>query len=73
MKIYRVTFNEYNYSYDGVLNNDGTVYPGKIGYLSTGNKPYLITEHQICGIADFGGGIKTLEFVGNLCTELPIE
>ena len=66
MKIYAVTFNQHiNSSNDAVSKVDPENRKSSL-YLSIGNQPFLITEDQIEQIREYGYGIKSLVFVGNL-------
>ena len=62
-KLYEVIFNHYtNYS-DEYVRNEKTK-----SYLDT-SEPVIITEEQIPHMKHWGGGIKTLKYVGVLAFE----
>ena len=66
MKIYSVTFNEFtNYMKDTVSNRK-QIGSNDDQYIGLGSQPLLVTEDQIEAIKQYGGGIETLKFVGNL-------
>lgn len=65
-RLYAVTFNKQHSETIAVSNDEydwSTAY-AKITVPKIG--PMIITEDQISMITEFGGGIKTLEFVGTL-------
>ena len=65
VKIYSVKFIRYtDYSRDTV-SNDAEEIKDSI-YLDVGTEPFLIREDQIEFYKQFGGGIASLTFVGNL-------
>ena len=63
-KIYKVEFMKYaNYCRDKVTNGETEI--GKIEYLNVPS-PFLIKEYEIESYKKWGGGYKSLEFVGYL-------
>ena len=70
MKIYAVTFNKYtNCQRDTVTNRDSLppeeAHNHKMIHAG-GDGKFLVTEDQIIDMLDYGGGIRNMEFVGNL-------
>ena len=59
-KIYKITFNEYTNAMRDTVYREDTA-----KYLHVPDL-FLIKEGDIQYFQEFGGGIKTLEFVGNL-------
>lgn len=63
MRVYAVKFMEYtNCTEDTVSNKKGI----DSEYLKVGKEPYLIIESDIEKIKHYGGGIRSLQFVGNI-------
>jgi hypothetical protein len=65
MRVYSVTFNSYTNASNNTVSNNSKE-PGAEKYITVGKEPFLVTEDQIETMCQYGGGIKTLIFVGNL-------
>ena len=60
-KVYKVTFMEYNNVLrDTVANKDNT------DYIHVGNEPFLVRESELDTYMDYGGGFRSMVFVGNI-------
>ena len=60
-RVYKVKFTNYlNYS-------KTTIYDDKENVIDIGNDDFFIKESEIPKYCKYGGGIKSLEFVGNMC------
>lgn len=59
-KLYEVEFMNYtNYMKDTVSNNDGD-------YIDIGHEPFIIRESEFDKYMKYGGGFRTVKFVGNI-------
>ena len=64
-KIYRVEFMEYtNVLRNTVSNQKQEVADRK--YLTVGKEPFLVKESELDKYSAWGGGFRSIEFVGNL-------
>lgn len=60
-KIYKVTFMEYNNVLrDTIANKDNT------DYINVGREPFLVRESELDTYMDYGGGFRSMVFVGNI-------
>lgn len=60
-KIYKITFMEYNNVLrDTVANKDNT------DYINVGSEPFLVRESELDTYMDYGGGFRSMVFVGNI-------
>lgn len=65
-KVYQVEFMRYsNYEHDCV-SNASSFGDNPTEYLELGDEPFLIKESDLSKYQQFGGGYKSLIFVGNI-------
>ena len=70
VKVYEVEF----MSYTNCLNDTVSTYPTKsededIEYLDVSGYPFLVKEDDLSYYSKFGGGYKSITFVGNMYIE----
>lgn len=64
-KVYAVEFMEYtNCMRDTV--SDGNKDLGQARYINIGKEPFLIRESELDKYRIYGGGFRSIEFVGNI-------
>ena len=64
-KVYEVEFMEYTNCMKDTVSNNATSFKD-IEYLNIGKEPFLITESEFDEYSKFGGGFRSLKFVGNI-------
>ena len=63
-KVYKVEFMEYtNCMKDVVSNNKGI---GISRFVNVGKEPFLVAESELDKYREYGGGFRSLTFVGNM-------
>lgn len=73
-KVYEVEFMTYtNAMKNTVSDYTETQDIGTTKYIHVGFEPFLITESQIDYFSDFGGGFRSLKFVGNIPIPFDID
>lgn len=64
-KVYEVEFMEYtNYMRDTVYNRDKEI--GDMKYITVGKEPFLVKESELDKYSVYGGGYRSIKFVGNI-------
>ena len=72
-KVYAVEFMSYTNSMENTVSDKSNCKSGKITYLDVGVEPFLITESQMEFYSKFGGGFRSLSFVGNISVPFDID
>lgn len=64
-KVYEVEFMEYtNCMRDTVCNRYKEI--GDIKYITVGKEPFLVKESELDKYSAYGGGYRSIKFVGNI-------
>lgn len=72
-KVYAVEFMSYTNSMKNTVSDKSNFKSGKVTYLDVGVDPFLITESQMEFYSKFGGGFRSLNFVGNISVPFDID
>ena len=64
-KIYEVTFMEYTNCMENTVSNQAKEI-GDMKYITVGEEPFLVRESELDKYSTYGGGYRSIRFVGNI-------
>lgn len=71
-KVYSVEFMRYTNACEDTVSDQRDDFISDIQYLHVGYAPFLVKESELDKYSKFGGGFRSITFVGNIQSE-PME